>query len=231
MASTSEAFNVVVLISGSGTNLQALINGLPTFRNPTARISLVVSNSKFAFGLQRAQSADPTIPTQIFSLASFRKQHPNLINENEIRAQYDRELAEIVKLGKPRLVVLAGFMHILSEEFLKKMQANWDSGDGSSIPVINLHPALPGQFDGANAIQRAWEAGPDGTAQVCETGVMIHEVIPEVDRGKPILVRKVELKRDESLEALQQRIHQVEHELIVEGVIEVLRRIASTDHS
>lgn len=172
----SECANVVVLISGSGTNLQALIDALPSFRNPAAKISLVVSNSKFAYGIQRAEAAKLPIPTRIFSLASFRKCHPMITDVVELRAQYDQELAKIVKEGRPQLVVLAGFMHILSEAFLKEMKADWDGANGSAIPVINLHPALPGQFDGANAIQRAWQAGPQGTGQISETGVMIHEV-------------------------------------------------------
>jgi len=220
--------NIVVLISGSGTNLQALIDAAPSFREPEARISLVVSNSKHAYGIQRASAAQPPIPTQIYSLASFRKQHPQLTDEAELRSQYDRELAAVVKTGRPHLVVLAGFMHILSEPFLKEMHADWLPDSASPIPVINLHPALPGQFDGAGAIERAWEAGPDGRQEITETGVMIHEVIAEVDRGTPILTRPVQLRKGESLEALSQRMHEVEHELIVAGTLEMLRRIKST---
>ncbi|KAA1088441.1 hypothetical protein PGT21_007016 [Puccinia graminis f. sp. tritici] len=219
--------NLVVLISGTGSNLQALIDGVPSFQNPAARISLVVSNSKHAYGIRRAEAATPPIPTQVYSLASFRKLNPQLQEEAELRAQYDRQLAAIIKTGRPHLVVLAGFMHILSEPFLKEMHSDWDAGRVAPIPVINLHPALPGQFDGANAILRAWEAGPAGRQEITETGVMIHEVIAEVDRGAPILTRTVELKKDESLEALSQRMHEVEHELIVAGTHAMLRRIAS----
>ncbi|OAV94075.1 phosphoribosylglycinamide formyltransferase [Puccinia triticina 1-1 BBBD Race 1] len=226
---SQQPLNLVVLISGTGSNLQALIDAVPSFQTPAARISLVVSNSKFAYGIERAQAAQPPIPTKVHSLAAFRKQNPHLTDEAEVRSRYDLELAAVIKTGRPHLVVLAGFMHILSEPFLKEMRSDWNSSNPSTpIPIINLHPALPGQFDGANAIERAWEAGPAGRQEVTETGVMIHEVIAEVDRGAPILTRTVELKKDESLDGLKQRMHDVEHELIVAGTFEMLRRIASS---
>lgn len=215
---------VVVLISGSGTNLQALIDAIPNFQNPAARISLVISNSKSAYGLQRARDARPPIPTEIFSLASFRKQNADLTDQAQLRAHYDRRLADLIlRSGRPRLIVLAGFMHILGQNFF---QAINDSA-GPSIQIINLHPALPGQFDGTNAIQRAWEAGPEGRQEIDQTGVMVHEVIPEVDRGTPILIKTVELRKGESCEALEQRMHEVEHQLIVDATYEMLRRISS----
>ncbi|KAG0142400.1 hypothetical protein CROQUDRAFT_135587 [Cronartium quercuum f. sp. fusiforme G11] len=215
--SHQQNLNIVVLISGSGTNLQALIDAVPTFDHPQAKIVRVISNTKHAYGLQRAQSATPPIPTTIHSLANFRKSYPPGFDQLEIRNAYDQSLARLVLESNPNLIVLAGFMHILSEKFLEIL--------GSSVPVINLHPALPGCFDGANAIKRAWEAGPDGTGEISETGVMVHEVIPEVDRGRPVVMRSVELKKNEGLIELEERMHKVEHELIVEGTREMLLRI------
>lgn len=160
------------MVLTSGTNLQALIDAIPSFVSPKAQIVKVISNSKHAYGLQRAQSANPPISTIIHSLASFRKSHgPG--EESIIRKAYDQSLARIVLDSHPHLVILAGFMHILSETFLHALA---HGSDPRTVPVINLHPALPGCFDGANAIRRAWEAGPDGTGLVSETGVMIHEV-------------------------------------------------------
>lgn len=220
--SEPRTLNIVVLISGSGTNLQALIDTVPTFKNPHARIVRVISNTKHAYGLKRAESNNPPIPTTIQSLASFRKSCDPGLPESEIRKSYDQSLAKVVLEPKPDLIVLAGFMHILSEGFLEAL---------NKVPVINLHPALPGCFDGANAIKRAWEAGPDGTGKVTETGVMIHEVIAEVDRGSPVVTRKVELRKEESLAELEDRMHKVEHELIVEGTREMLLRIATSTQS
>lgn len=125
----------------------------------------MLSNRKAAYGLQRA--ADAGLRTTVFSLASYAKAHPG-----SSREEYDLALADEVLKGRPDLVVLAGFMHILSAGFLDRLK----DGEGRSVPIINLHPALPGKFDGANAIRRAWEAGPSGSGEVTETGIMVHEV-------------------------------------------------------
>ncbi|TPX35350.1 hypothetical protein SmJEL517_g02268 [Synchytrium microbalum] len=184
------AKTVVVLISGSGSNLQALIDA-------SIPIALVVSNKKDAFGLTRAANAK--IPTLVFTLKPYR-------DAGKSRPEYDADLAaEIKKLvPAPDVVVLAGFMHILSEAFLNAFAT-----------VINLHPALPGQFDGANAIQRAFDAFKLG--EIKHSGVMVHRVIPEVDRGAPLLTREVPILDTDTLESFETRMHQVEHELIVEA--------------
>jgi phosphoribosylglycinamide formyltransferase len=111
--------------------------------------------------------------------------------------EYDAEVAKRVMESKPDLVVLAGWMHILSPAFL----------DAISVPIINLHPALPGAFDGADAIGRAYEAYQKG--EVDKTGAMVHRVVKEVDRGEPLVVREVEIKKGESKEDLEARIHEV----------------------
>ena len=89
------------------------------------------------------------------------------------------------------------------------------------MPIINLHPALPGQFNGANAIGRAFEAFQK--EEITGTGVMIHHVISEVDAGKPIVVKEVQIKKGESEDDLETRIHEVEWKAIVEGTGIVLR--------
>jgi phosphoribosylglycinamide formyltransferase len=107
-------------------------------------------------------------------------------------------------------------MHILTPDFLNPISA-------AGVKVINLHPALPGEFAGAGAIERAWEAGrKEGLKR---TGVMIHEVIAEVDAGDAIVTKEVELREGESLDELETRIHEVEHGLIVEGTRRTLEGI------
>jgi len=86
----------------------------------------------------------------------------------------------------------------------------------AGIKIINLHPALPGEFAGTHAIERAWKAGKEEGLK--RTGVMIHEVIAEVDAGAAIVTQEVQLREGEGLDELEARIHGVEHGLIVEGV-------------
>ncbi|KAK6334047.1 hypothetical protein TWF696_002551 [Orbilia brochopaga] len=198
---------IVVLISGSGSNLQALIDATSTPLLPSARIVHVISNRKAAYGLTRAANASPPIPTSYHGFPPYKTSHPS-----DPRGAYDADLAKLIlnlpEDQYPDLIVCAGWMHILSPKFL-------DPIDGAGIPIINLHPALPGAFDGAGAIERAWEAFQRG--EIAETGVMIHYVIKEVDRGEPIVVKKVEIKAGESVQELTERIHDIEHVAIVEG--------------
>jgi phosphoribosylglycinamide formyltransferase len=205
-----------------GTNLQALIDALNTPALPNAQITLVLSNRKAAYGLTRAAQANPPIPTAYLALQPFLKQ-----NSGKTRQDYDAEVAKIVLRSKPDLVVLAGWMHILSEGFLElldgRKRVEGDDDDISvtePIPVINLHPALPGQFDGASAIERAFEAFQRG--EIAKSGAMVHRVVKDVDRGEPIVVREVPFVTGESIEAYEARLHGVEHEIIVEATKKVL---------
>ncbi|KAL7313302.1 Bifunctional purine biosynthetic protein ADE5,7 [Mucor circinelloides] len=188
--------SIVVLISGSGTNLQALIDATQDGRLK-GKIIAVVSNRKNAFGLERAKKAG--IPTRTFSLKQFKDQ-------GKTRVDFDVHVAKTIQEEyHPDLVILAGWMHILSPDFLAFFNNN----------VMNLHPALPGQFDGAHAIDRAYEAYQKGEIQ--HTGIMVHKVIADVDRGEVILQRNVPIEKEDTLEDLEQRIHSFEHKLIVEG--------------
>ena len=115
--------------------------------------------------------------------------------------------ADLKNQSTPDLIVLAGWMHILSPEFISKFPPGL---------IINLHPALPGAFDGIHSIERALQAYHEG--KIRNTGVMIHRVIPEVDRGEVVLVEEVEILPEDTLESLEERMHSVEHKLIVRGV-------------
>ena len=124
------------------------------------------------------------------------------------REDYDSHLAQSVLNVQPDIVVLAGFMHILSPICLDQFK--------NLKAVINLHPALPGKFDGAHAIERAFQAYQ--SKEIMETGVMVHRVIAEVDRGEVILTEKVPIFKEDRLEDLEQRVHEVEHRLIVKAL-------------
>lgn len=223
--STSSSFNLTVLISGSGTNLQALIDACgqappskdkpsPRRTLPNAEITHVISNRREAKGLARAQ--DARIPVTYHNLLSYKKKYPDTeAGVQAARSQYDADLAQkiLTHIPCPDLVICAGWMHILAPTFIKALSS-------AHVPIINLHPALPGKFNGANAIGRAYEAFQRG--EISGTGVMVHYVIDEVDMGQPIMVKDVEIHAGESQEALEERIHETEWKLIVEATGKVL---------
>lgn len=201
--------SILVLISGSGSNLQALIDAkLP--------IKHVISSSSTAYGLERASKAD--IPTTVHSLQKYYGDLPKTAKEERkaARAQFNKDLATKVLELKPDLVVCAGWMLILAPSFLDPLAK-------ADVSIINLHPALPGAFPGINAIDRAWEAGQNG--ELTKAGVMIHYVIAAVDEGEPLIVKEIELRKDETLEKYTERVHGVEHIAIVEGTKKALKEI------
>ena len=187
---------IVVLISGSGTNLQALIDATAQGRL-AAEIVLVVSNRSQAYGLTRAEQAG--IERLIFPLAPYRETRRS-------REEYDADLAEIIAAYDPQLVVLAGWMHILSPAFLDRFPGR----------VLNLHPALPGHFAGTHAIARAYAAFQRG--EITHSGCMVHEAIAKVDAGQVVAQRVVPIYAADSLGDFEARMHQAEHQLIVEAV-------------
>ncbi|KAK0511604.1 hypothetical protein JMJ35_006177 [Cladonia borealis] len=216
---SNDTVRITVMISGSGTNLQALIDATKDDTLPNASIIRVISNRAKAYGLERARNA--SIPTAYHNLVKYKK--PG-VDEQLARSEYDRDLAQLVLRDSPDLIICAGWMHVLAPSFL-------DPVSEAGIEVINLHPALPGQFDGANAISRAQQAWLDG--QIDKTGVMIHKVIAEVDRGDPLLVKEIRFIEgvDEDMVSLEQRIHEIEHQAIVQGATIACKAILETKNS
>lgn len=191
---------LVILISGSGSNLQAILDGVEDERI-TAVPSLVVSNRKDAYGLVRAANAG--VPTAYFPFKPYRE-------AGKSREEYDADLARLIRPYQPNLIILAGWMHILSAAFLSHFPNR----------VINLHPALPGQFAGTHAIPRAYEAYQRG--EIGHTGCMVHFAIPEVDAGSLIAQAEVPILPTDSLTDLEKRMHRTEHGLLVTAVQTVL---------
>jgi formyltetrahydrofolate-dependent phosphoribosylglycinamide formyltransferase len=182
---------LVVLASGSGTNLQAILDACADGRLP-AVVAAVVSNKDGSAALQRA--ADAGVP--------YVHVAPHA---GEARADYDARLADIVSGFSPDWVVLAGWMRLLSMSFLGWFPAM----------VVNLHPALPGELPGVNAIERAWREAKDGRRD--NTGVMVHLVPGEgVDDGPVLATATVSIHPSDTLESLSARVHAVEHRLLVE---------------
>jgi formyltetrahydrofolate-dependent phosphoribosylglycinamide formyltransferase len=188
--------SIVVLISGNGSNLQALIDSVAA-GDLDVKIAAVVSSRADAFGLTRAQRAG--IPTEIVNLKS-------VLAAGRDRIEFDADVADLVSGYQPDLVVLAGWMLVLSETFLNRFPGR----------VVNLHPALPGTFPGTHAIERAHAAFQRG--EIKRTGVMVHRVVPEIDAGPVVTLEPVPIFPGESVAELEERIHHVEHNLIVAAV-------------
>ena len=200
------------LHQGNGTNLQALIDACAASIIPDAAITQVISNRKDAYGLTRAHAAH--IPTTTHSLYQYKQAHPELAHDEAARrAGYDAALAALVLAARPRLVVLAGFMHVLAPAFLEPLSA-------AGVPVINLHPALRGAYNGKDALERAWRDWTD--RKVARTGVMVHHVVREVDMGEPVLQREVEFHEGETFAEFVERVHAVERPVLVEATRLVL---------
>lgn len=191
---------LVVLISGSGTNLQAILDACASGVLP-AQVAAVIANKADAYGLQRAAMAGLPALVQVRS-------------KDEPREAYDRRLAELVAQYQPDYIILAGWMRLLSHHFLDQFPNR----------VINLHPALPGMFPGTHAIAEAHAAGQRG--EIDHTGVMVHLVPDEgVDCGPVLGTVTVALVPGETLEELEARVHTVEHLLLVE----TLKKVFSED--
>lgn len=191
---------IVVLASGNGTNCQALIEACGQAAID-AEIAAVISNNPDAYVIERAALAD--IPAVIVE---------HRASEPERRSFEDERLIETIEGFEPDLVVLAGWMRILGATTTQR------------FPIVNLHPALPGELAGVNAIDRAfaeWQAG-----QRRSTGVMVHWV-PDagVDTGPAIVSETVDFLASDTADSFEKRMHLVEHRLIVEGVKEALNTV------
>ena len=190
--------NIAVLVSGCGTNLQAIIEAVDGDSLPGIEIVVVVSNRREAYGARR--SIRHGIPLVYFPLLPYK-------NAGRAREDYDADLAQIVQVFDAKWVVLAGWMHILSNAFINRFPQR----------ILNLHPALPGTFPGTRAIQRAHEAYQRG--EIDHTGIMVHLVPDEaVDAGPVIAQQTIPIQPEDNVETLETRIHEAEHALLVRAI-------------
>ena len=188
---------LVVLASGNGTNLQALIDACENTQLD-AQVVGVVSDKHEAFAQNRAECHN--VETAVVAA----KLH-------ETRPQYDARLAQIVGAWEPHIIVLAGFMRVLSNSFLSQFPNQ----------VINIHPALPGQLPGTHAIERAFTEFVQGSRR--ETGVMIHFVPDEgVDNGPVIAQQIVPIHVADTLSILEARVHATEHSLVIDALQQLI---------
>lgn len=173
--------SIVVLISGSGSNLQAIINAVKS-KKINAEISAVISNRPGVTGLKKAQDAN--IATKIIDHTAY----PD-------RQSFDDALLRCVSDINPDLVVLAGFMRILSDDFIDKFNGH----------LINIHPSILPAYKGLNTHQRILEDG-------CSThGASVHFVNSELDSGSVIIQAEVPVFKDDTVELLASRVLEQEH--------------------
>lgn len=175
--------NIAVLISGNGSNLQALIDAAAKDDYPAA-IRLVISNNPDAFGLSRAEEAG------IKAVALNHRDYPS-------REAYDAALQEMLEKHKIDYVCLAGFMRLLTPGFVKA----WDGR------MINIHPSLLPAFKGLDVHRRVLESG------VRFTGCSVHFVVPEMDAGPVIIQAAVAVEQSDTEDSLARRVHQAEHHI------------------
>jgi phosphoribosylglycinamide formyltransferase-1 len=198
---TPEApLRIVVLISGSGTNLQAILDKIHQTDVP-ARVVAVISNRADAYGLKRAQQAD--VPVHVLP----QRDHPS-------RENYDAALQELIDSYQPDLVVLAGFMRILTDDFVNHYHGR----------MLNIHPSLLPKYKGLKTHHRALEAGDT------EHGCSVHYVTPELDGGPVILQATVPIASDDTPESLAQRVHLEEHRIYPQVIEWIARGRLSLDN-
>lgn len=173
---------VVVLISGGGTNLQALIDAAQT--DLPVEISAVISNRAEAFGLERARRAG--IATGVIDHTAY----PD-------RKAFDAALTERIDAFQPALVVLAGFMRILTDQFVRHYRGR----------LLNIHPSLLPKFRGLHTHQRALDDGE------CEHGASVHFVTEELDGGPVIIQARVPVLSSDDADTLATRVLEQEHQI------------------
>ena len=188
---------VVVLASGNGSNFQALVDAAASGVLGGAVVGLVTDRRR-AGAVRRADAAG--IPSIVVER-----------NGGEDRPTYDGRLAALVADLRPDVIVLAGWMRLLSMAFIGRFPDR----------IVNLHPALPGEFPGTNAIERALEAAQ--RLGLRRTGVMVHRVPDEgMDDGPVLAVTEVVIRADDTIESLSERVHAAEHDLLVDTVASLL---------
>jgi phosphoribosylglycinamide formyltransferase 1 len=185
------SYRVAVMVSGQGTNLQALLDTV--HRREGIEIVAVASSRSDAPALERARQA--RVQTGVF-----------MANEYATRGERDSLLGDWFESKGVNLIVLAGFMEILSNDFVRRFRGR----------MINVHPSLLPAFPGAHAVADQLAAG------VAEAGVTVHVVDEGVDTGPILLQERVPVREDDTVESLHARIKDVEHRLLPTAIEELL---------
>ena len=191
---------VVVLVSGSGSNLQVLINAMQAGALPIEIVG-VISNREEAYAITRAKNAN--IPTAVLSHTASGKRMTIKTFETHAMAQ--------LGMWRPDLIVLAGFMRVLSAEFI----------DNALAPMINLHPSLLPAYKGLDTHQRAVQAGER------HHGCSIHVVTADLDAGDVLTQALLEVNQKDTANSLQGRVQNLEHQLLPWTILLIAKGVLS----
>lgn len=184
---------IAILASGNGTNAENLIRHIRAGK-VKARVAFIFSDRRQARVLERAKRLG--VPFISFEPKEFSS-----------KEEYESKLIEIIKKDKVDVIVLAGYMRLLTDQFVRQFRNR----------ILNIHPSLLPAFKGTQAIHEAYEYG------VRVSGVTVHFVAPEVDSGAIIQQKEVPLRDGETLEHFEQRIHEMEYELYPKALNLVLK--------
>jgi phosphoribosylglycinamide formyltransferase-1 len=180
---------IAVLASGKGSNLEAILTAINTGRIENAQVTVVVSDQEKAYALVRAQ--EHNIPSQVFRRQDYSS-----------REAYDRALIAFLQAKQIDLVVMAGFMRLVTPEFVAAFRNR----------IMNIHPSLLPAFPGTRGVADALAYG------VKVTGCTVHFVDEGMDTGPIILQEALPIRADDSVESLQERIHTLEHRLYPQAI-------------
>jgi len=192
MTNTVNTPSIVILISGRGSNMISIVDAIQSGNLPVT-VAAVISNRPDAAGIEFAQKAG--IATAVIDHKDF-----------DSRENFDQALASKIDEYSPNLVVLAGFMRILTTEFVEHFAGK----------LINIHPALLPKFKGLNTHQRAIDAGES------EHGASVHIVTPELDDGPVVMQARVPVLADDTEETLAARVLEQEHKLYPAAINQLL---------
>ncbi|MEG2199640.1 MAG: phosphoribosylglycinamide formyltransferase [Anaerovorax sp.] len=201
MLENENGLKISVLVSGGGTNLQAVIDGIKEGVIPNAEIVRVISSSEKAYALERAKS------NHIDGLVINKKNYTD-------SAQFNEALIQALDEVGTNLVVLAGYMKILQPEVIQKYKGK----------IINIHPSLIPKYCGPGFYgHKVHEAVL--LANETESGATVHFVDEGVDTGEMIMQEKVEVRTDDTVDTLAARVLQVEHKIIQEAIIQYGKKL------
>ena len=186
---------LAVLISGNGSNLQSIIDQISNGQL-AAQITCVISNNTNAYGLERARKHK--IPAYAIEHTQF-----------ESKAEFEKEILAVLNDYQPDLLILAGFMRILSPDFVAEFPDR----------ILNIHPSLLPKYKGLNTHQRVLEAGDQ------EHGATVHVVTSELDSGKIIIQDRCKVNADDDIESLQQKVHRIEHVIYPQAIREYTQQL------